>query len=1245
MNIVTAQHLELWSNSLAARADLPGVIASLIRASCSSLETYRFPNGDASQTHGFDGVAEVVEGKLFVPAGRSVWEFGTGKSYASKAEDDYAKRTAASSPEERARQSFIFVTSRKWDSGLDEWEREHSNDGWLKVRILDCISLEHWLGEYPAVALPLARELGIIPPSGISTVPDFWDEYRLNFAPALTSEMLLNGRKDRAKRLCDALTAGLPNMSKWQAGSPTEATAFIAAAIISAEPETSRFLLSKTLILETADVAQIVPRENGFIFILPPTAARLGPALARANQVVITLGDDNLTGDAETLERMNTIEFSSGLKTMGIEDEEAYRLASICGRSLTVLSRLKASTVSMRPRWHDDRALVPLVLAGGWDATNKHDCDLVADLCNTPYDKVDSEARRLASQSDAPLDLENSIWTLRSPMDAFILVGSLIDSGCQKRLHEACQKVFSENDQTLDAAETGEIKIQIRGADFRHSEWLRRGLARTLLLISGLHEAARFRVIGLTSEQYVDGIVGSIPRLSEDARVLASLKSELPRLSEAAPRPLASALERVLEGDSWVSVIFRDSEDRTLWGSSSPHTYILWALETMAWSPSYLHRAASILMTLADRDPGGRLSNRPLRSLREIFLAWRPNTYASLDERIAVLRSVCRDRSSVGLQLALSLLPVVHDFSGGTAKPRLRDFGESSSTKLTDAEVRSAFREYAEVAVELAGTDISRLTSLVSSLPQLDVLVRSRVLAAIRSAATDVDSDEVFQLWSKLRDLVQNHRYFQDANWALKTDQLEPLEQLCKAIEPTDPVRQVLWLFDDYVPRVHPPKGSDYLGDANADRVEALRILLRDHGLPAVLALVKTAKLPHTVGIALAGAAPSLGILKDATTSALAPGFGVNTEFVIALSAVASGMYGSPWDNWIGDLAKTLDPGSAADLFLRWEDARRTWDFVGTLSTEIEREYWTRKQAFRPASSEDFQFAFDKYAQLERFSAILDMVGYQEKLLSTSQCISVLGGLVGEVAKSPWKLQRIQYEIVHMIRELQQREDVDLQALGALEYQYLPILEFQAEPIALNRLLGTSPALFVDVICDAYSPASGATGEITDERRLRARLAYKLLQSMKRHPSVAASTRDVNDLRAWVVEVRVRAREADREIITDQQIGQILAYAPTDIDDGGWPPKPMRDLIEELSAPQIETGIAVCRFNQRGTFSKSLYDGGRQERALAEQYRNWSETARRWPRTSALLRQIAEDWDRHAARADSEAELDQLRDT
>jgi hypothetical protein len=562
----------------------------------------------------------------------------------------------------------------------------------------------------------------------------------------------------------------------------------------------------------------------------------------------------------------------------------------------------------------------------------------------------------------------------------------------------------------------------------------------------------------------------------------------------------------------------------------------------------------------------------------------------------------------------------------------------------TWADANRAFQKYAEIAVELATTDIAALTKLIDCLPQLDETTRTRAILAIRQSTQNASSDVVFELWSKLRDFVQRHRDFQEANWAMKPEQLKPLEELCDAIRPADPVRQVLWLFNSYAPKGGIPKGTDYMGEANRDRNEALSGLLQTKGISAVLELAKSAKLPHLVGGALGQSGASIEMLKEAISLAIEPNSGIPVDFAMVISSLAHEVYGAPWDSWIAEIAGKLELRSATDLILNWSDSRPTWDFVASLSRDIQKEYWTRKRAFRPAKPEDLEFCFGKYEEVGRFTAILDMVGYHEDALSTVQCVRVLQGLLSELSKDKWKMQGVQYEVVHLIQALQQRDDVDVVQLAMLEYQYLPILEFHAEPIALNQLLGTSPEFFVSVISDAFAPATKKEKEISEERRLRARLAYRLLQSMKTTPGFSPDHTDVDHLRSWISKVRTLAKDKDRVVITDEQIGNIIAYSPVDPEDSAWPAKSVRDVIEELAAEGVERGIAISRFNQRGTFRKQLYDGGKQERVFATQYRAWAEDTRNWPRTSALLRRIADDWDHHAKRADTEAELDQLRD-
>jgi hypothetical protein len=1244
VNLVTAINLSSWADTLAAREDLPGLVASLIRASCPTLDSYHFPTGDSSQTHGFDGIAEVREASVFVPEGRSIWEFGAGKGYASKATSDYKNRTKELSLAQRQQMSFVFVTPRTWHKGREKWKEDHSSDGWKRVEVLDANSLELWLSEHPAVAIALAVNLGLMPPSGVRTIERFWEEYRTGFTPPLAPELLLTGRGDRAKLLCDALIAGIPGLDRWRAETPQEAAGFLAAAAIKAEPDVRRFLISKMLVIDMEDAARRMPTSSRSVLVLLPSASKVGPALARSNQVILALGSSDRS-NANVLDRMNTREFATGLEAMDLTVEEAFRTASICGRSITVLSRLRPGGSNPPPVWHDCRELVPIMLAGAWDATNEYDCALIAELCGKNYEQVDADARRIGTLEAPPLELTGSVWALRSAQDAFTVLGRMVDTATQQRFRQACIKVFSERDLTLDIPENERPTIPTRGADFKHSEWLRRGLSTSLLLISGLHEAADFRTTHSTPQHYIDEIVAAIPGLAQNVEVLISLKSLFPTLAEAAPVPLVSALEHVLEGESeaWGTALFRDRKDQSFLAPFSPHTYILWGLEVTAWSPLYLLRTASLLMKLAAHDSGGKTQNRPLHSLRNIFLAWRPHTYAPVEQRISVLRTIVQNYPEQGFQLAMSLLPQSHDHTSGTAKPQIRDFGDANSISINPAEIQLAFQSYGELTVELASTQVDRLGEVIECFPRLDQMSRAGILTALRTTAETASDEQRFDLWSKLSDFVQKHQQFESAAWALPAEQLKPIEDLCIQLAPADPVRRILWLFDTYVPRLGPSKRGNYIEEGNQERARALLDLFRREGIESVLELAGRAKLPQFVGLALADAVTDIGILEGAIFTSVGPDSDISPDFSAAVSGRAHELHGPAWDNWLGQLVRSLDKVPAVNLLLRWDDSRKTWDFVASLGEPIDTEYWMRKPAFKQASDDDLLFAISKYIQVRRFAACLDMVAYEEHRVSIETCFGILRGLMDEVNEQTWKLQHTAYAAVHMIESLQNREGVDRAQLAAVEYAYLPLLEHQGRPEALHDLMIESPKFFVSVICDVFVAKSAGRPEvITDERRIRARLGYQLLQSLDKVPGFASADHNLHELREWVSGVRQLAKENDRELITDQQIGHILAHAPSDPVDHAWPITEIRELIEELASTDIELGISIGRFNMRGFFRKNLYDGGQEERGLAAEYRQWASMLRRWPRTSVLLEQMAESWTQSAEQADTRAELDQL---
>ena len=144
MNWVSAHDLNGWSGTRDSQDTLPEIVRRLIHASIADVSLIRFPSSDAVHMRGFDGI--LVTGSImhhYIPAGASVWEFGTGEDPEGKATRDYKKRTENPQGVDPQTTTYVAVTSRFWNSDKKAvWcaERQHSGE-WLDVKALDAEDL------------------------------------------------------------------------------------------------------------------------------------------------------------------------------------------------------------------------------------------------------------------------------------------------------------------------------------------------------------------------------------------------------------------------------------------------------------------------------------------------------------------------------------------------------------------------------------------------------------------------------------------------------------------------------------------------------------------------------------------------------------------------------------------------------------------------------------------------------------------------------------------------------------------------------------------------------------------------------------------------------------------------------------------------------------------------------------------------------------------------------------------------
>ncbi|MFC3123523.1 hypothetical protein ACFOD4_00500 [Pseudoroseomonas globiformis] len=1257
MDWIDKNHLDTFAARKDARDLLPALIYDLILATSETPVDARFLSGEAGQVRGFDGVLTSRGADPFVPARHSVWEFGCEPDFKSKAAKDLTKRSKTLDAAQRAQTTFVFVTPRTYDVPrvrLDQWETELAKGkGWKDVRVVDGGKLKHWLGLAPGVAAHWASGFFGAYPPGVASTDELWREYASGCSLTITEQLLLAGRAEQAASIVQRLATLQPDRIEIAADSAEEALAFAIAALRSAKPEVRAVLRARALGLRTPDaVTDLVRRGDlatGLIFFPTNLAATRAGLLVQHGPTIIASGRAQGRGGSYVqLTRPPRHVFAEALSLGGSADRLlAAQLAAGCGSSVTVLTRVRPGGTPNRPAWAGNAqgtGLIAALLAGAWDASIEGDRSVLTTLSDaSSYEEFEARIQHLLAMDDPPLERAGTVWKVRAPMDAFVLLGALADGLHLGRFRASCCDVLGERDTNL---ELDDDALLMAGRGLNRSDWLREGMAMTLLLAATMHEPAAFgaslAAVG-GPEAWVGGIVGSLPGLATDAALLASLRGALPLLAEAAPAPFVAAVARLLEGGAGtVAPLFRE---RTAFiAPDARHTYLLWALEVLAWDPDLLPRVAILLARLAAFDPGGKLGNRPINSLREILLPWLPHTDAPVAKRLAVMQAVVRTDDKVGWDLSLRLLPEMHSSSSPTSRPEIREAGASEAGAPT-TETIAVHRAAAQAALRLVGTNRSRWLELIPRLPDLPQEEHEEAVSILDTALAALPSVDRQQVWDCLRATTARHAGFQDTAWALRGAPLERLVSLVQKWEPEDVVARTLPLFAESLPELVIAPGESPLTRERLEelRAGAVRDLLTAEGDAGVLRLAdeltNTWDLVRLTGNAL----PTAEAILEFCLNALARGTPSATGLAGGLSSVGEQRFGDEWRTLLRTEQSVLSSPHLAVLLQGLPDDEAAWDFIASLGKDVEDAYWNRKSPwFLPDSNPALvERAVQKLLNVGR--AIPALLAQGRSLpISSDLTLKALDGAIPEINASVESIgASFVYAVEQVFGHLRARSDVDRADIARREFAYLSLLTNAGKPkqrLVLFETMAGNPELFVSLICTVFLPTSGRRPEPNEALRQQARAAFRALESFRELPGRTGTEVDASALRVWVMEALQLTIEADRAKIGAQYIGKVLAHAPHDPADEAWPHRAVREVIEGAASDELERGIQVERFNMRGVFSKDPYEGGGAERALAVQARQWADVSTAWPRTAGMLARIAESWEHHAEREDIEAQ-------
>ncbi|MFM5179809.1 hypothetical protein ACEUAY_09415 [Aeromonas veronii] len=1254
MKWITDEDLKTWSRMTSSRELFIDLVADLIRATIGDANKFRFPGQDSGTLRGFDGALHTGEAVSRVPAGKSLWEFGTGSAGKKKAQEDYEKRTMSTLPEVMAENAFVMVNLHSWDTPsqpLESWLAERNAEGkWREVHYIDGTALVSWLEEKPAVAAKYAKGvLDRAPRIGALSTDEYWERYSLSFKPTLSEKVLLCGREEEAQSLLQVFTGG-PKIFTLAADSTEEVIAFAVAVIRTAPAEIRNALELRTMIVEKSEAAQFFLGTRNMIFLVKGEAEELAGSLSqRGITLTAVTGVQRKQKNFPTLNRPTASAMAEAMESMGIERQDGYDLAFKCGRSLTILRRLCSASGTCPPaEWqHLAAPLKPALLAGGWSSNSSLDREVVTILAGgMNYVYIESEIRKTLIMSDPPFDNVDQAWQIRSAVDAFPYYGHLIDENDLQNLKEASIRVLSHKVSKPKAEQQFSLSYS---APEDYSHWLRDGLAYTLMLFAIMPDVGGLKLNGITPQHYVDDIIRSLPNFAKSHQWIVPILSQLSIIAEAAPIPFLEALEKSLEGDATDALeLFKKPNTHSyLFSETSPHTHVLWALEVLAWDPILLSRVTLILGKLVGIDPDRDSSNgnRPLSSLRDIFLTWSPKTDADLSRRLMAIDRLIIELPDVAWELLCLLMPRHYDTCMSTARPKLRDTTPLEPESLTFGLVWETETHVLNRAISLAQGKEERVVSLVEHLHQHQAENRARLVTFFEENLRLYTPYKDNQLWHKLRDFTAHHDAFPDTDWALKGEELLHIKTILERYAPSDIIALNRYLFDSWHPNVssNPDK---FLEDVEAARVTALKNIYQKLGIHGVIKLANVVNHPNSMSEAF----NSLELTFDDAAELIFSLIGVGNER-FGLSCSISGYLKSHYGNaWVDFFTKSIisrckSVKEIAWLLSRWPKNNDTWSFVISMGEDVSNSYWYEVGSIPwEGPEEDIQRAIGELRRVGRSLRVISSAGRRGlNKIDSQTLLSLLDESVAEISSGQGGGSMLSYAISDVFKELSNREDITLHQVAQREYIYLSLIERSVNHLSIHTVLAQDPEEYIGLIRQAFVSKNGERDlNPSEETKARARQSYKLLQSFHTIPGDFGGEIDEAILLSWVLTVRSQAFESGHEDIAEQYIGKLLAHSKSNIDEDTWPPIAVASVLERIASKSIERGIEIERFNMRGVYTKAIGEGGQQERELASTYRQWAKKAKSL-RTAIMLERIASEWDENAKREDISAEKDKLK--
>ena len=879
------------------------------------------------------------------------------------------------------------------------------------------------------------------------------------------------------------------------------------------------------------------------------------------------------------------------------------------------------------------------ILLGSWYEKSDADIHIASQLAKEEYSTWISNIREILQPPETPITLDDGIWKVDERKELWQALGPRLFDDDLDIFKQCVVNVLTERDPMFDLPPEDRYAASVHGKVLKHSQYLRKGLSESIALL-GSHPGA---LINCSSNKPETIVVSAVREIFEDTdwKLWGSLNKLLPLFAEAAPNEFINIIETELQKTPCPFDQLFSQKNSGITGRNYM-SGLLWALETLAWDERYLSRVTIVLGELAVHDPGGNWTNRPANSLTTIFLPWIPQTTASVEKRQVAIRTLQNEFPDIAWEILLSLLPKKHQVSTGSHRPIWREtIPEDWSKEVSKDEYWNQVFCYADMLVDIAKKDTDRLTELVENLDNLPPPNRDELLRYLVSDdIVNMPEDERYLIWNELTDLTIRHKRHLEAKRALNTRTISKIEEVANALKPSNPkyIHRRLFSGRDY--ELFEERGSwkEQQKLMEEHRQQAIKEILDEGGIDYVLQFSENVISSSDVGY-------SLGFIAEAEIDRIILPNMLETErknLVQLASGYVCGRYHSQGWAWVDQIDLTSWSRTQIGVLLTYLPfTSETWKRVSKLLDDSEAEYWCKANVNPHQADRELLFAIDKLIEYERPNAAINCLStiiHDKQPLDNSR---VVKALLSAVSSDEPSHTMDAYNIVELIKALQEDPDTKPNDLFAVEWAYLPLIEKypDASPKFLENILANDPVFFCEVIRNIYrsDKEQQSDKEPTEDEIAVANNAWGLLKEWKTPPGMDSNGNfSESDFNQWLESVKVSCEESGHLDVALTKVGNVLIHTPAD-PDGLWINNVVAEALNSRDGQKMRNGFRIGLYNSRGVYF--IDPTGKPEKELAAKYREKADKVENagYQRLAVTLRDLADSYEKEAERLASRA--------